>query len=562
MSTERETAIPKVLERNLRALAARDVELVKRLVLPASSAHVSVPESGPPLYRLHRQWLPFAVEDGELEASVAGIDGAERVLVFGVALGEQVAHIVKTLPAVSIVAWERDPWLLRLALKTHDFTAAITAGRLRFLLGVDLVSEPALAERALLPHPFLARVYAPELHLLQSPPGERRAIVGLGGLFVDDLVDGLRERGYGVLPVDFEGWAKEELAHAALTFRPALVATINYTPGLAEFCHASGCPLLVWEIDPATDRLGPCATPTDDAHVFTYRAAHVAEFRAAGFRHVEYLPLAANVARRRPLALAGEELSRYAAPVCFVGASMVAQALEYRRTFVGLFAEWRRGDPDAAGRCDAVLQELLDAQLASPERYVLPELLEERFAEFLAAARRSELREDLVRLIGEVAAAEKRLAYVSALGAHGIHVWGDEHWKSAEPYGVRYRGPAGHRAELSRVYSGARVHVDVGRIYQSDIVTMRVFDVLACGGFLIAEHSPALEQLFDVGRELEAYRTLDELQAKVAHYLAHPAEARAIAERGLAAVRERHTFAGRLDHMLAAVGTVRPGVPV
>ena len=53
-----------------------------------------------------------------------------------------------------------------------------------------------------------------------------------------------------------------------------------------------------------------------------------------------------------------------------------------------------------------------------------------------------------------------------------------------------------------------------------------------------------------------------ELKAKVGHYLAHPAEARVIAERGLAAVRERHTFAGRLDDMLAEVMTARPVIPV
>ena len=33
---------------------------------------------------------------------------------------------------------------------------------------------------------------------------------------------------------------------------------------------------------------------------------------------------------------------------------------------------------------------------------------------------------------------------------------------------------------------------DVNRIYQPDVVPLRVFDVLACGAFLIAEHSEAL----------------------------------------------------------------------
>jgi len=77
--------------------------------------------------------------------------------------------------------------------------------------------------------------------------------------------------------------------------------------------------------------------------------------------------------------------------------------------------------------------------------------------------------------------------------------------------------------------------------------------VLACGGFLIAERSEALEELFEVGVELEAYSTLEELHELVAHYLAHPEEAQAMALRGLKAVRERHDVRSRLRHMLSSL---------
>ena len=73
---------------------------------------------------------------------------------------------------------------------------------------------------------------------------------------------------------------------------------------------------------------------------------------------------------------------------------------------------------------------------------------------------------------------------------------------------------------------------------------------LACGGFLIAEHSDELEDLFDVGREIESYRTLDELLDKVEHFLEHEDEARAIGARGLEAVRARHTVRHRVRELL------------
>ena len=80
---------------------------------------------------------------------------------------------------------------------------------------------------------------------------------------------------------------------------------------------------------------------------------------------------------------------------------------------------------------------------------------------------------------------------------------------------------------------------------------MRVINVMACGGFLIAEHSESIQELFEVGKEIETYRTIEELETKVAHYLENPEEAREIAQRGLEAVRQRHTMRIRAASLLA-----------
>ena len=82
---------------------------------------------------------------------------------------------------------------------------------------------------------------------------------------------------------------------------------------------------------------------------------------------------------------------------------------------------------------------------------------------------------------------------------------------------------------------------------------MRVFDVMACGGFLIAEHADDMDDLFDIGREIVTYRTLDELLSKVSYYLNNLAEAKSIAEAGRKAVHDRHTIKMRIAHMLSTV---------
>ena len=108
-----------------------------------------------------------------------------------------------------------------------------------------------------------------------------------------------------------------------------------------------------------------------------------------------------------------------------------------------------------------------------------------------------------------------------------------------------------HHAPLSRVYSGSTVNVDLGRLYQLDIVTMRVFDVLACGGCLLAERSPELAALFAEGEHLDGWSSPDELVAKTARWLADPAGARALGARGRAHVLAHHTVGHRVDAMLS-----------
>ena len=117
-------------------------------------------------------------------------------------------------------------------------------------------------------------------------------------------------------------------------------------------------------------------------------------------------------------------------------------------------------------------------------------------------------------------------------------------------------GGAGHMEELTRVYNASIINVDIGRIYQTDIPPMRLFDIMACGAFQLAEHSEAVSNLFEIGVEIETWKTIGELKNKVAWYLKHPSQAGKIAARGMAAVRKDHTVTQRLKEMMATSGTV------
>ena len=128
-------------------------------------------------------------------------------------------------------------------------------------------------------------------------------------------------------------------------------------------------------------------------------------------------------------------------------------------------------------------------------------------------------------------------------------IWGDRRWGGIP----NYRGQAGHLREVVHIYRHSAINIDINRIYQSDIITMRVFDVIASGGFILTEYTPALDDVFDVGVEIATYRTMEELVEKVDYYLAHPQERQKIIDAGRARVLREHTMAHRADRMLSEI---------
>jgi spore maturation protein CgeB len=386
-------------------------------------------------------------------------------------------------------------------------------------------------------------------------------MVCAGGLFVDDLGDALVHRGYCVWRLEAERLAEEDTAAILARFRPALVARINTMQGLADLCERARVPLLVWEIDPVLDGLQSPRRPVPGTWIFTYREQQVRAYRSQGYAHVEHLPLAAPP-HRRPLS--AEELADprflpedgegFVAPVSFVGSSMLRQVEGYvsrAKESLCAFLVSRGQAPTQAG---ALLQQAMEIQRKELDRWVIPGILDASLPGFRDFVRQTQHGIDPAMWLGELVAAERRLSHVRALAPFGVHVWGDPGWGRIVGGGVRYRGYAGHRHQLGRIYCSARINVDIGRLYQQDIVTMRVFDVLACGGFLLAEHSPHLSKLFEIGKELVVWRNQAELVAKVGYYLRNPEEAARIAQAGRSRVLADHQIGQRVQVMLNKMG--------
>jgi spore maturation protein CgeB len=77
----------------------------------------------------------------------------------------------------------------------------------------------------------------------------------------------------------------------------------------------------------------------------------------------------------------------------------------------------------------------------------------------------------------------------------------------------------------------------------------RNFEVPGCGGFLLTERVPHLEDYFDLGREVAVFEQSDDLPEQVRHWLDRDEDRKAIADAGHKRVLAEHTY----DHRFAAI---------
>lgn len=558
------------LEENLCALLERAEAtgeeaaeaLIHRVLYADRGDHVIIGGPNPPLYRSQGRLRRFTVHESELEERLDEVRDGETVLVFGISLGEEVSYLLRTRPGANIVVWDRDPWLVRLSLTRQDYSKSLASGRLTIALGADLLDHlPRLHDMRVVFHPTFKGIYSDERMLVEEaitgaqPADGRRWIgLGMGGTTVRYIANALRREGYSIFPLEVQRWDPRETAASLRRLTPERVITVNYEAEVADACNELGIPLVVWEVDPTTDRTPtpPCDATATSIRVYTLREAHVADLKGAGFHNVEHLPLGVDVEIRAPKKEALEGAPDYASTVCFVGSSLVDRAQRFRRLFLQLYASFDCCGSESFQEVEDRLDAVLRAERDDYAVYVTEGLLEERFGDFLAAAKRSGTPGDPRKWVAEIVASHKRIAYVSALADQGLDVWGDSGWESVARTTPRlnFRGIADSGPELTQIYSGALVNVDVNRIYQPDVIPARVFDVLACGGFMIAEASDALAEQFKIGEEIVAYSSLSELEDLARHYSTATDEAEAIAARGLAAVRARHTMQDRVRHLL------------
>jgi glycosyltransferase involved in cell wall biosynthesis len=117
-----------------------------------------------------------------------------------------------------------------------------------------------------------------------------------------------------------------------------------------------------------------------------------------------------------------------------------------------------------------------------------------------------------------------------------------------------------YRTDLVELYQRSKVILNLQGFppeKQGSGFSIRVFQAMGTGSFLLSEHCPDLENVFERGEHLDWFNEPEECVEKVRYYLDNPAERETIAETGLEYVHRNYSWVAIIDRILAIVNDER-----
>jgi len=94
-------------------------------------------------------------------------------------------------------------------------------------------------------------------------------------------------------------------------------------------------------------------------------------------------------------------------------------------------------------------------------------------------------------------------------------------------------------------------HIDVAENYANN---MRLYEATGCGAMLITDYKDNLDELFEVGKEVVAYRTIDELIELISYYSVNQDQREVIAKAGQERTLSEHTYYKRMGELIDIIG--------
>lgn len=118
---------------------------------------------------------------------------------------------------------------------------------------------------------------------------------------------------------------------------------------------------------------------------------------------------------------------------------------------------------------------------------------------------------------------------------------------------IKIHGGVNSLTQMPFVFRQSKINLNITTRSITSGLSQRIWDILACKGFLLTNYQPEISDYFIEGFHLETYKSYDELLDKIRYYLSHDSEREAIATNGYNLIKEKGTVLNRVIEIIRIV---------
>ncbi|MCR5271972.1 MAG: DUF3880 domain-containing protein [Lachnospiraceae bacterium] len=115
---------------------------------------------------------------------------------------------------------------------------------------------------------------------------------------------------------------------------------------------------------------------------------------------------------------------------------------------------------------------------------------------------------------------------------------------------VRGKGSVSTLVEMPQVFRNSVININMTHKGIRTGVPLRVFDIMAAGGFVLSGYQQEMFDIFTPGEDFDFFTTDDEMTEKCLFYLEHQNIAREMAENAYNKVKTMHSYQVRMEEIL------------
>lgn len=333
------------------------------------------------------------------------------------------------------------------------------------------------------------------------------------------------------------------------------IFSINYFPHLSEVCERLQIPYLCWSVDSPVLELFSNTIHNKHNYIFLFDYAQYLQFRPQNPEHIFYLPLATNTERWDTVLnnLTDYDHSCYTNDISFVGSLYHEKSpLSPFNTATPLDKYWQ-----------GYIQGLTEAQMKVFGYNFLEETISSDFIKYLKSTYTDFYQPENTfcntdryvaahYYIGMYLAETERIRTLNMLAQnHFVNVYtrSDTHLLHNV---ICHDGVSTH-IEMPKVFHLSKINLNITMRPIQTGLSLRIWDILGCGGFLLTNYQQEIPEYFEPGKDLDCYESLADLKEKVSYYLTHEDIRKEIAHTGYQKVKQFHTYEVRIVAMLKQV---------